>query len=54
MSCLEQLMFVLAHGGHAGSWVWDEVRPLLRFPSLAVDLPGHGQQAGSLRSLAGC
>ncbi len=45
-------MFVLVHGGHAGAWVWDEVRPHLRLPSLAVDLPGHGARTGNLRSLS--
>ncbi|MDB6031293.1 MAG: alpha/beta hydrolase family protein [Verrucomicrobiales bacterium] len=48
----KQVMFVLVHGGHAGAWVWDEVRPHLRLPSLAVDLPGHGQRPGNLRSLS--
>jgi pimeloyl-ACP methyl ester carboxylesterase len=32
---------VLVHGGFHGSWCWDRVRPLLRFPALAVDLPGR-------------
>lgn len=45
-------MFVLVHGGHAGSWVWDEVRPHLRWPALAVDLPGHGERPGDLCSLS--
>ncbi|MDB6147809.1 MAG: alpha/beta hydrolase fold [Spartobacteria bacterium] len=44
-------MFVLVHGGHAASWIWDDVRPLLHLPSLAVDLPGHGARPGDLRSL---
>jgi pimeloyl-ACP methyl ester carboxylesterase len=42
---------VLIHGGHAGAWVWDDVRRLLACPSLAVDLPGHGARAGQLRGL---
>ncbi|MEW6248325.1 MAG: alpha/beta hydrolase [Nitrospirota bacterium] len=37
---------------HGASWVWDHVRPLLRFPSLAVDLPGHGAKPGDLNSLS--
>jgi pimeloyl-ACP methyl ester carboxylesterase len=43
--------FVLVHGAHAGAWVWDELRPLLENPSLAVDLPGHGARPGNLASL---
>jgi pimeloyl-ACP methyl ester carboxylesterase len=46
-----QFMFVLVHGAHVGAWVWDEVRPQLHLPSLAVDLPGHGGRAGIVRSL---
>jgi pimeloyl-ACP methyl ester carboxylesterase len=37
---------VLIHGAHHGAWVWDDVVPLLSLPSLAVDLPGRGGQAG--------
>lgn len=44
--------FVLIHGGHAGAWVWDELRPLLTIPSLAVDLPGHGSRPGNLATLS--
>jgi pimeloyl-ACP methyl ester carboxylesterase len=43
--------FVLVHGGHAGAWVWDDVRPLLELPALAVDLPGHGARPGELAKL---
>ena len=43
--------FVLVHGGHAGAWVWDDLRPLLGLPSLAVDLPGHGSRPGNLATL---
>ena len=43
--------FVLVHGGHAGAWVWDDLRPLLDLPALAVDLPGHGSRPGSLGTL---
>jgi pimeloyl-ACP methyl ester carboxylesterase len=43
--------FVLVHGGHAGAWVWDELRPKLALPSLAVDLPGHGARPGNLATL---
>lgn len=47
-----QPTFVLVHGGHAGAWVWDEVRPLLIRPSVAVDLPGHGSRPGELAALS--
>jgi pimeloyl-ACP methyl ester carboxylesterase len=43
--------FVLVHGGHAGAWVWDDLRPLLDLPSFAVDLPGHGSRPGNLATL---
>jgi pimeloyl-ACP methyl ester carboxylesterase len=33
--------FVLVHGGFHGSWCWDRVRPLLRFPAVAANLPGR-------------
>jgi pimeloyl-ACP methyl ester carboxylesterase len=36
--------FVLVHGGCHGAWCWDEVRPLLNLPSVAVDLPGRGHR----------
>jgi pimeloyl-ACP methyl ester carboxylesterase len=44
--------FVLVHGGHAGAWVWDDLRPLLDLPSLAIDLPGHGSRPGILATLS--
>jgi pimeloyl-ACP methyl ester carboxylesterase len=34
--------FVLVHGGFHGAWCWDQVRPKLSLPSVAVDLPGRG------------
>lgn len=34
--------FVLVHGGYHGAWCWDQVRPKLSLPSVAVDLPGRG------------
>ncbi len=34
--------FVLVHGGYHGAWCWDQVRPKLGLPSVAVDLPGRG------------
>jgi pimeloyl-ACP methyl ester carboxylesterase len=38
--------YVLVHGGGFGSACWDRLRPLLREPVLAVDLPGRGTRAG--------
>jgi pimeloyl-ACP methyl ester carboxylesterase len=37
---------VLVHGGNTASWVWDGVRPLLKTPAVAIDLPGRGAQPG--------
>lgn len=35
---------VLVHGGYHGAWCWEELRPLLARPSVAVDLPGRGRR----------
>ena len=43
--------FVLIHGAHHGSWVWDPLLAHLRLPTLAVDLPGRGARPADLRSL---
>lgn len=48
---MTQKAFVLVHGGHAGAWVWDDVRSLLSLPAIAIDLPGHGAKPGDLRTL---
>jgi pimeloyl-ACP methyl ester carboxylesterase len=45
------LQFVLVHGGLGGAWVWEDVLPRLKWPAVAVDLPGHGSCPGELRSL---
>jgi pimeloyl-ACP methyl ester carboxylesterase len=42
---------VLIHGGHTGAWVWQLVRRLLALPSLALDLPAHGEHRQELRGL---
>ncbi len=42
---------VLIHGGHTGAWVWQLVRRLLALPSLALDLPAHGEHRHELRGL---
>jgi len=44
-------VIVLIHGGQVGSWVWDSVRTQLKGPSVAVNLPGHGGNGGSLKGL---
>lgn len=33
---------VLVHGGESGAWCWDRVVERLRWPAVAVDLPGRG------------
>jgi pimeloyl-ACP methyl ester carboxylesterase len=42
---------VLIYGGQVGAWVWDSVRSHLNFPSIAVDLPAHGNRSGQLKGL---
>lgn len=42
---------VLIHGGHAGGWVWESTQSLLSSPSIAVDLPGHGNRKEPLAGL---
>jgi len=42
---------VLIHGGQVGAWVWDTVRSHLAGPSIAVDLPGHGNRRGDLKGV---
>jgi len=42
---------VLIHGGQVGAWVWGAVRSQLAAPSIAVDLPAHGNRGGSLKGL---
>lgn len=42
---------VLIHGGQVGAWVWGAVRSQLAGPSIAVDLPGHGDRRGRLKGL---
>jgi len=47
---------VLVHGAWHGAWCWEAVVPLLddrRIPSIAVDLPGHGDDPGPLSDLDG-
>jgi pimeloyl-ACP methyl ester carboxylesterase len=45
---------VLVHGAWHGAWAWERVLELLGsagIPCTAIDLPGHGQDAGSLGDL---
>ncbi|MCU1458728.1 MAG: putative esterase [Actinomycetia bacterium] len=47
---------VLVHGAWHGAWCFDRVMPLLEragVPAIAVDLPGHGRDAGPLTDLHG-
>lgn len=44
-------IIVLIHGGQVGAWVWDAVRDKLSAPSVAVDLPGHGNRGESRKGL---
>ena len=42
---------VLVHGGTCAANIWDEVRPLLPFPHVAVDLPGRGSNPADLATV---
>jgi pimeloyl-ACP methyl ester carboxylesterase len=42
---------VLVHGGTCAANIWDEVRPHLRFPAVAVDLPGRGTNPADLATV---
>lgn len=47
---------VLVHGAWHGAWCWETLVPLLddaAVPSIALDLPGHGQSTEPLSDLAG-
>jgi pimeloyl-ACP methyl ester carboxylesterase len=48
--------FVLIHGAHHGSWVWERLAPYLSLPIVTVDLPGrNGQARGTdVTSVARC
>ncbi len=35
--------FVLLHGAGLGAWVWEELISNLKYPCLAIDLPGRGK-----------
>jgi pimeloyl-ACP methyl ester carboxylesterase len=45
---------LLVHGAWHGAWAWDRVIPMLSssgVQAVAIDLPGHGDDAGSLGDL---
>jgi pimeloyl-ACP methyl ester carboxylesterase len=48
--------FVLIHGAHHGSWVWERLGSHLSLPIVAIDLPGrNGPASGTdATSVAGC
>jgi len=43
--------YVLVHGGGFAGSCWDELRPHLEEPSIAVDLPGRGDRPAALATL---
>jgi pimeloyl-ACP methyl ester carboxylesterase len=45
------MTYVLIHGGGSTSRFWDRLRPLLKAPSLAVDLPGRGDHPADLATI---
>jgi pimeloyl-ACP methyl ester carboxylesterase len=47
--------FVLIHGGGLGTWVWDRLRPLLRWPAVAAQRipPGGDWKSLTLQDCAG-
>jgi pimeloyl-ACP methyl ester carboxylesterase len=52
----DDVTVVLVHGAWHGAWCWDRVVPLVQERGLqvvAVDLPGHGDDAGALADLHG-
>jgi pimeloyl-ACP methyl ester carboxylesterase len=45
------MTFVLVHGGGFAGSCWDEIRPHLAGPAIALDLPGRGGTPGDLATL---
>ena len=45
------MTYVLVHGGGFTGSCWDELRPVLGGPSVAVDLPGRGTRPADLSTL---
>src|SRR5262245_64824306 len=47
--------FVLIHGGGLGTWVWDRLSPLLRWPAVAAQRipPGGDWKSLTLQDCAG-
>ncbi|MDT0234841.1 alpha/beta fold hydrolase [Curtobacterium sp. BRB10] len=49
------MRFVLVHGGFHGAWCWDRVIPELArlgHEAVAIDVPGHGERADEVPTLA--
>ncbi|MGQ0625736.1 MAG: alpha/beta fold hydrolase [Sporichthyaceae bacterium] len=56
MTAALQPTVVLVHGAYHGAWCWDGVRAALEaqgVASIAVDLPGHGEDPGEQTDLHG-
>lgn len=47
-----EIGFVLIHGAELGAWLWERTVPLLRRPTVAVDLPGRGSRPAAPRSVS--
>jgi pimeloyl-ACP methyl ester carboxylesterase len=45
------MTYVLIHGGGSTGRFWDLLRPLLKGPSLAIDLPGRGDHPAELATI---
>ncbi|WKZ29255.1 MAG: alpha/beta hydrolase [Patescibacteria group bacterium] len=48
---MERIGFILIHGAGLGAWAWERVMPLLKAPSIAVDLPMRGDPNKTLHAL---
>ena len=50
------MRFVLIHGGFHGAWCWSRTIPELErlgHDAIAVDIPGHGERADEVATMAG-
>jgi pimeloyl-ACP methyl ester carboxylesterase len=45
------MTYVLVHGGGFAGSCWDELRPVLDAPSVALDLPGRGRSPAALSTV---
>jgi pimeloyl-ACP methyl ester carboxylesterase len=39
------ITFIFLHGAGLGAWIWDDLIANLKYPYLAIDLPGRGEHA---------